>query len=71
MENQPQVPQPVLTVAPKKKSSIGGVIAIIVILGLIVLGALYAWGERVSKDANLSPEEEQILNELEVSAEVE
>lgn len=57
MNPEPMAPAP-------KKTSPGGIIAIIVILVLIVIGAFYAWGERISKDTNLSPEEEQILENL-------
>lgn len=34
---------------PQKGGSLGGIIAILVILILVVVGALYFWGERVSQ----------------------
>ncbi len=63
--NQPQVAPVAPTPVSPKKSSWGGILAIIVILILIVVGAFYAWGERIAKDGDLSPEEEQILEDLE------
>lgn len=52
MNQQPQsVPPSTTTPEPvKTKGSLGGLIAVLVILVLIVLGALYFWGERVSKE---------------------
>lgn len=63
--NQPQETPVAQTPVSPKKSSWGGILAIIVILILIVVGAFYAWGERIVKDDDLSPEEEQILEDLE------
>lgn len=37
--------------APKKKSSIGGVLAIVIVLAALVGAAFYFWGERISDEA--------------------
>jgi hypothetical protein len=54
--------------APAKKAPLGGVIAIIVVLVLIVVGALYAWGERIAENGAQSPEEEQVIDELQTQS---
>lgn len=56
-QNTP-TPTPITpSVEPKKPSSFGGTIAIVLILVLVVVGALYLWGERIAK-APASPEEQ-------------
>lgn len=60
----PVNPMPTTPEAPKK-APVGGIIAIVLVLILIVLGALYAWGERIAENGELSPEEAQMLQELE------
>lgn len=54
-----------MTPEPPKKSPMAGIIAIVLVLILIILGALYAWGERIAEYGDLSPEEAQLVNELE------
>jgi hypothetical protein len=46
--NQPIIP-PAPADAPKKSSSWGVIIAILIILGMMVVGAFYAWGKRVNQ----------------------
>lgn len=51
MEETPNLVQPPVPPAPevpvKKASSWGVIIAILIILGMMVVGAFYAWGQRV------------------------
>ena len=58
-------PTPESVASVPKKRSFGGILAIVLILVLIIIGAFYAWGERIAEQDNLSPEEQQILNDLE------
>jgi hypothetical protein len=37
--------------APKEKASYGAVIALMLILGIIVVGALYLWGQRLETES--------------------
>lgn len=39
-------------VPSKKAQSWGAVISIVVIMGMIVLGAFYAWGQRIAQNAD-------------------
>lgn len=48
-ENQtPATPAPL---AKPEKASYGAVIALVIILGIIVVGALYLWGERLETES--------------------
>ncbi|KND51271.1 MAG: hypothetical protein ABA06_03105 [Parcubacteria bacterium C7867-001] len=40
------VPQPSST--PQAHSSLGGLISIILIVALVIIGALYVWGQRIA-----------------------
>ncbi len=40
----------------------GGVLGILLILILIVVGAFYVWGERISQNGDLTSEEQEILD---------
>lgn len=44
---EPAAPAP----APKEKTSYGAVIALVLILGIIVVGALYLWGQRLETES--------------------
>lgn len=48
--NQSVPPPPIPPPASQRKSSVGGLFAIVIILIAIVIGALYFWGERISKE---------------------
>lgn len=49
---------------PKPAPSYGGVLAIVLVLALIVVGAFYIWGERIS-ETGLTPEEQEYVESLE------
>jgi hypothetical protein len=57
-------PSPVITPppAPKARGSIGGMIAILIILIAVVVGALYVWGERISKMPQTAEQEIESLD---------
>ena len=50
--------------APKPAPSYGGILAIVLVLALIVVGAFYVWGERISENG-LTPEEQEYVENLE------
>jgi hypothetical protein len=62
MENQTQIPvennqigqDPIINQPqmPKSQSSVGSIIATIIIIALIILGGLYFWGKRMEVEKN-------------------
>lgn len=58
-----QTPSAPMSPEPKKGGSLGGIIAILVILVLIVVGALYFWGERVSQSPSPTDTQVETLQE--------
>lgn len=50
------VTPPAAPLLPKQKSSYGALIAIIVILAMVVIGALYTWGARISEEPQPLPQ---------------
>jgi len=50
MENQPILPQ---GVPSQKQQSWGVVISIVIIVLMIVIGAFYAWGQRIAQEKAL------------------
>jgi len=46
----PVVPAPLPGVPSAKQQSWGVVISIVVIVGMIVVGAFYAWGKRIAEE---------------------
>lgn len=55
-------PLPVTTPPAKKQNlSIGTVISIALILLIIILAALYVWGERISKEGGVAPTEIRVV----------
>lgn len=53
---EPELPPAAPLLPTKKKSSAGALVAIIVILAMVVIGALYSWGARISEEAQPAPE---------------
>ena len=49
--------------APKQSSSLGAIITILVIVAILVIGALYTWGQRVSEE---QPQENGLLDNTQV-----
>lgn len=64
MDSQPNEPQNLSTapsVTPtKEKSSFGALITLVIIVAIIVIGAFYAWGERVAEERGTPPLEEEV-----------
>jgi phosphoribosylcarboxyaminoimidazole (NCAIR) mutase len=53
---QGETPKPVIGVPSPKAQSWGVIISIVIIVLMIVVGAFYAWGERISEEnALLAP----------------
>lgn len=50
--------------APKPAPSYGGILAIVLVLALIVVGAFYVWGERIS-ETGLTEQEQEYVESLE------
>ena len=48
---------PVVTSRPR--SSTGALVTLIVVVGVIIIGALYVWGEQVAETRVTPPEESQ------------
>lgn len=39
------------TPASRQRSSVGGVLGIILVIGIVIVGAFYLWGERIAQNA--------------------
>lgn len=51
---------------PKQQGSAGPVIAIIIIVGMLVIGALYLWGEQTTKQEEIALEIQGVSDELQI-----
>ena len=55
-ESSPSAPPPVvLPPAPPKNAPYGALVSIIIILLIVIVGAFYAWGQRIAADRTPSP----------------
>lgn len=65
MQNQDvPVTPPIETPSPQEESgsSIGAIVAICIIIAIVVVGALYAWGARLERDAAENANAEAMLD---------
>jgi len=53
MTPNPTEPSPIIQPPSPKQQSWGAIISIIIIVLMIIIGAFYAWGERISENNNL------------------
>lgn len=52
MEPSPIIPTPTIPTAPKQ-NSFGSTFGVVLVLLIVIVGALYFWGERIARDGGI------------------